>query len=150
MARVMLATDIDAAPADVVGALDTQAGLAGWWCDDVVLDTAEGSGISLGLPSIAPGRLLLRVDSATVESVHWTVIGDIPRAWMNTFIVWTMGTQARNVTTLHLLHGGWVSDEGQFATDAYIWARLIDALNRYLHTGTSDPVFTHDSHDRRP
>jgi hypothetical protein len=150
MARVMLATDIEAAPADIVEALDTQAGIAGWWCDDVVLDTAQGSGISLGLPNIAPGRLLLRVHSATVESVRWAIIGDVPRQWMNTFIVWTIATRGREVTNLHLLHGGWVSDEGQFATDAYLWARLIDALSRYLQTGKSDPVFARDSHDRRP
>jgi uncharacterized protein YndB with AHSA1/START domain len=53
MARVVFEVDVNAAPREVVRALDSESGIAGWWTEDVAFAGGPGSTMTLGF-SIAP------------------------------------------------------------------------------------------------
>jgi hypothetical protein len=58
MARVVLAVDVNAPPGEVVLALDSESGIAGWWTEDVAFAGGPGSTMTLGFP-IAPHTVVL-------------------------------------------------------------------------------------------
>lgn len=143
MARIVLAITIESRPLGVLSALDTSEGVAGWWCDDVAFVAGTLPVISLGLPVIAPARLMLRVNGAGLDAVRWSNVGELPRQWMGTFMTWSFNAR-RSVTDVLFVHGGWASDEGMFGADALGWARLLEALKRYVESGEPNPVFSRD------
>jgi hypothetical protein len=141
MARIVFQLDVDVSADDVVHALDSQAGIAGWWTDDVEFAGGTGSTMSLGFP-IAPSRFELRVDDVSDRVVRWTSVGEFPPHWANTTIVWTLSANGEGrSTTIHFSHDGWPSDDGPLATAALTWGQLMLTLKQHCETRTNAPLF---------
>ncbi len=139
MARIVFELEIDASAKEIAEALTTQAGIAGWWTDDVSLPGGVGATMTLGFP-IAPLPFQLRIDKADEQQVAWTSVAEFPPHWAGTRVVWTLA-QAGESTTVHFAHEGWASDQAPFGSSALTWARLMDTLKRFSETGTAAPLF---------
>src|ERR1700730_5038200 len=134
MARIVFEIPIDAPPATVVEALDTETGIAGWGTPTVDFSGGVGSGIE---PTFAPAPapFELTVDQVSEQCVKWSSSGDFPPRWAGTTIEWTL-TPTGGGTLVRFSHDGWTSDEGSFPRSALAWARLMDSLKQYVETGT--------------
>jgi uncharacterized protein YndB with AHSA1/START domain len=134
MARIVLEIPIDASPATIVEALDTQRGIAGWWTPTVEFPGGVGSVMK---PSFATASIPfeLTVDQVSEQCVKWSNSGDFPPRWAGTTIEWTL-TPIGDGTLVRFSHDGWTSDEGSFPRSAMAWARLLDSLKQYAETGT--------------
>ncbi len=141
MPRIVFQLDADA-PADTVrAALDSQAGIEGWWTDDVVYDGGAGATLSLGF-AVAPMRFELRVDEVGADTVRWTSVGAFPPHWNGTEITWTLRPGADGAgTTVAFSHDGWADDGPLMATAAMTWAQLMLRLRSYAETGTGPALF---------
>ena len=142
MARIVFELEVDAPAERIVEALDSEAGIAGWWTADVEFAGGTGTTMKLGFP-IAPVPFELRVDEAGPGRVAWTSIGEFPPHWAGTRVLWTLAPRSGSDGTLvHFSHDGWASDEGPFASSALTWGRLMDTLKSYAETGVGAPLFT--------
>ncbi len=68
MARIVFEVDLAAKPERVIEALDTQAGINGWWTEDANVPGGIGSEMTLGFP-IAPARFRLKVEEVSSARV---------------------------------------------------------------------------------
>jgi uncharacterized protein YndB with AHSA1/START domain len=142
MARIVFDLDIEARPERVVEALDTEAGIRGWWTDDAEFPGGIGSEMSLGFP-IAPARFRLIVEDVSRSQVAWRSVGEFPPHWVGTTVYWSLAEASGGPagTSVHFLHDGWAHDEGPFGMSALTWGRLMDRLKIYCETGTDQPLF---------
>lgn len=144
MARIVFELGIEADPVEIVEALNTERGIAGWWTRDVKFPGGAGSTMTLGFP-IAPMPFELRVDEVGEERVRWTSVGEFPPHWAGTEVAWTLRPGAAgDGTTVHFSHDGWASDEGPLPNAAMTWGILMSSLKRYVETGTGTPLFAED------
>lgn len=141
MARIVFDVDIAAGAAQIVEALNTKEGIAGWWTDDVSFAGGVGSHMKLSFP-VAPVPFGLRVDEVNVSRVVWSSVGPFPPHWVDTKVIWTLrpGNDGSS-TAVHFSHEGWVNDEGAFGMSALTWGRLMDTLKRHVETGDVVPLF---------
>jgi uncharacterized protein YndB with AHSA1/START domain len=140
MARIVFEMEVEAPPTQVLTALDTQRGVAGWWSEDVTFSGGSGSVMTIGFPGRAPLPFRLRVDEATQKCVRWTNVGDFPPHWVGTEVTWTLkGTDAG--TTVHFSHDGWQNDEGAFPMSALTWGQLMGSLKSWVETGQGAPLY---------
>ncbi len=138
MARIVFEIEIEALAEKVVEALDTEAGIAGWWTPSVTFPGGVGSMLQPSF-AIAPAPFELRVDEVSNERVRWASVGDFPPHWVGTEVIWTL-TASGTGTRVHLSHDGWVNDEGPFPSSALTWAMLTVSLKEYVETGTGSPL----------
>ena len=142
MARIVFELQVGAAPAEILRALDTESGIAGWWSEDVTFAGGSGSVMTIGFPGRAPMPFELRVDEATEQCVRWTNVGDFPPHWAGTDITWTL-TPAPDGggTSVHFSHDGWANDEGAFPMSALTWGQLMGSLAAWVETGRGTPLY---------
>ena len=69
MARIVFKTTFNATPKEIVHALDTQQGIAGWWTEQVEFAGGVGAAMSVGFPGRAPLPFELRVEQVTENTV---------------------------------------------------------------------------------
>lgn len=138
MARIVFEIEIQAAPKEILQALDTQQGIAGWWTEDVAFPGGVGSTMTLGFPA-APAPFHLRVDEAGMRRVRWTSVGDFPPHWAGTTLTWTLTPESEG-TVVHFAHDGWASDDGPFPSAALTWGQLMASLAQYVQTGQGTPL----------
>ena len=145
MARIVFELDIDATPKEIVEALDTQRGIAGWWTEDVTASGGTGSQMTLGFPGRAPVPFELRVDEVNEHSVRWSSVGAFPPHWVGTQIIWTLTPRPDGTgTTVHFNHDGWATDEGPLPMSAMTWGQLMGSLKAFVETGTGAPLYRKD------
>jgi uncharacterized protein YndB with AHSA1/START domain len=140
MARIVFETTIRATPKEIVDALDTERGIAGWWTEQVEFGGGPGSVMRVGFPGRAPLPFDLRVERATEEQVHWTSIGQFPPHWVGTDVTWTL-TPVDGGTLVHFSHDGWADDGGPFPSSALTWGLLMESLRSFVETGTGTPLY---------
>jgi uncharacterized protein YndB with AHSA1/START domain len=138
MARIVFELEVEAPPAAVVAALDTEAGIAGWWTPSVTFPGGVGSVVRPTF-SLAPQPFELRVDEVGDGRVRWTSVGDFPPHWIGTEVVWTL-TPGDGGTKVHFSHDGWADDEGPFPSAALTWGRLMASLKQFVETGSGTPL----------
>lgn len=142
MARIVFELDIDATPKDIVEALDTTRGIAGWWTEDVSAPGGAGSQLTVGFPGRAPVPFELRVDEASEQRVKWTSVGAFPPHWVNTSVIWTLTPKTDGSgTTVHFGHDGFATDEGPMAQSATTWGHLMWSLKSFVETGAGAPLY---------
>jgi uncharacterized protein YndB with AHSA1/START domain len=142
MARIVFELDIDASPKEIVDALNTQRGIAGWWTEDVTAPGGTGSQMTLGFPGRAPLPFELRVDQVDEQSVRWSSVGQVPPHWVGTQIIWTLTPKPDGTgTTVHFNHDGWATDEGPLPMSAMTWGQLMGSLKSFVETGTGAPLY---------
>ncbi len=141
MPSIVFQFDVGASEQALLTALDTAAGITGWWTEDVTFDGGAGSTMRLGFP-IAPMPFELRVDEAAGDGVRWTSVGAFPPHWAGTTIAWTLRPGGSGAgTTVAFRHDGWADDGPLMATAAMTWGQLMAALKAYAETGTGPVVF---------
>jgi uncharacterized protein YndB with AHSA1/START domain len=142
MARIVFELEIDATSKEIIEALDTERGIAGWWTEDVTAPGGIGSQLTVGFPGRAPLPFELRVDEITERSVRWSSVGEFPPHWVGTHIIWTLTpTPGGTGTTVHFNHDGWATDEGPLPMSAMTWGQLIGSLKAFVETGTGAPLY---------
>jgi uncharacterized protein YndB with AHSA1/START domain len=140
MARIVFEINIDAGPKQVLDALHTQAGIAGWWTEETDFAGEVGSVMTVGFPDRAPLPFELRAEQASEQGVVWVPVGQFPPHWVGTRIAWTL-TPADGGTLVHFDHAGWPSDTGPFPSSALTWGQLMTSLKSYVETGTGTPLY---------
>jgi uncharacterized protein YndB with AHSA1/START domain len=140
MARMVFETTINASASEIVKALDTSDGIAGWWTEEVTFPGGEGSQMTLGFPHMAPFPFELRVDEVSESRVRWTSVGEFPPHWVGTGITWTL-TASDDGTLVHFCHDGWANDEGPFPSSALTWGQLMGSLKSYVEDGAGMPLY---------
>ena len=141
MARIVFELDIDATPKQIVDALDTERGIAGWWTENVSAPGGVGSQLSVGFPGRAPMPFKLRVDEVGEHRVRWTSVGQVPPHWVGTEVIWTLTPKPDGGTTVHFNHDGWTTDEGPLPSSALTWGQLMGSLKAFVETGTGAPLY---------
>jgi uncharacterized protein YndB with AHSA1/START domain len=141
MARIVFELDVEAPPSEIIEALDSERGIAGWWTRDVTFAGGPGATMTLGFP-VAPRPFELRVDEVSEQRVHWTSVGEFPPHWQGTAVAWTLRPSDNgDGTTVHFAHDGWTSEEGPLPNAAMTWGILMTSLKSYVETGTGTPLF---------
>jgi uncharacterized protein YndB with AHSA1/START domain len=138
MARIVFDVEIEAPAEEIVKALDTEAGIAGWWTPSVTFPGGTGSLLEPSF-SLAPVPFQLRVDEVSDERVKWTSVGEFPPHWRGTDVTWTF-TPTESGTRVHFSHDGWSNDEGPFPSSALTWGALMTSLKAYVETGLGSPL----------
>jgi len=142
MARIVFELDIDATPKQIVEALDSERGIAGWWTEDVTAPGGAGSPMTVGFPGRAPMPFELRVDEVGEHSVRWSSVGQFPPHWVGTQMIWTLTTKADGSgTTVHFNHDGWATDEGPLPSAAMTWGQLMVSLKAFVESGAGSPLY---------
>ncbi|MFW6034338.1 MAG: SRPBCC family protein [bacterium] len=141
MARITLATTIDAQPADIVKALDSAEGIAGFWTEDVAYDGVGGNLVAGFADAPAPFRF--HVAEASSNKVRWTNIGEYPPFFVDTEVTWSVAPAPDGSGTMvHFTHDGWASDDMPMPAIAYVWAQVLESLKSYVETGKGSPLHT--------
>ena len=140
MARIVFEATIGATPQQIVDALDTERGIAGWWTEEVEFAGGPGSVMRVGFPGRAPQPFELRVERATEQLVHWTSVGQFPPHWVGTEVTWTL-TSVDGGTLVHFSHDGWADDGGPFPSSALTWGLLMESLRSFVETGAGTPLY---------
>lgn len=139
MARITLATTINAEPADIVTALDSAAGIAGFWTEDIDY-RGVGEVLAAGFGD-TPEPFRLRVDEVSPAAVRWTNVGQFPPFFAGTTVTWAVLPAPDGPGTLvHFVHDGWPSDDMPMPAIGYVWAQVLASLKSYVETGTGRPL----------
>lgn len=140
MARIALATTINTDPSDIVKALDSADGIAGFWTEDVTYDGAGGL-LTAGFAD-SPTPFRFRVDEVGPELVRWTNVGEFPPFFVGTSVTWMLlPAPEGNGTTVLFTHDGWPSDDMPMPMIAFVWGQVLASLKAYVETGTGSPLY---------
>jgi uncharacterized protein YndB with AHSA1/START domain len=139
MARITLATSINAAPGDIVKVLDSAGGIAGFWTEDVVYG---GVGEILAARfADSPAPFQFRVEQVSPEAVRWINVGEFPPFFAGTEVTWAlMPAPDGSGTMVHFIHDGWGSDDMPMPMIAFVWGKVLASLKAYVETGTGSPL----------
>lgn len=130
--------DIEADPAIVRRALETQEGIASWWTTAAQLD--DGGGLRTSFPDV-PQPFEFDVQSGG-SAVRWTT-GGFPPWWAGTTIRWDVSANPDGPgTRLQFVHGGYDPDNPVIPIVTPAWAQIIQRLKGYAETGIPQPFFT--------
>jgi uncharacterized protein YndB with AHSA1/START domain len=140
MARIVFETTINATAKEIVDALDTERGIAGWWTEQVEFAGGPGSVMTVGFPGRAPLPFELRVEQVTEQQVRWASVGQFPPHWVGTEVTWTL-TPVDGGTLVYFSHDGWANDGGPFPSSALTWGLLMESLRSYVEAGTGAPLY---------
>jgi uncharacterized protein YndB with AHSA1/START domain len=141
MARITLATTISTGPAEIIKALDSPGGIAGFWTEEIDY-RGVGQVLAAGFAD-SPAPFRLRVDEVTPAAVRWTNVGEFPPFFAGTTVTWALLPAPEGEGTMvHFTHDGWPDDEMPLPMIAYVWAQVLASLKSYLETGTGRPLHT--------
>ena len=70
--------------------------------------------------------------------------------WVGTEVGWRLdrngqGGNNGKGTTARFEHRGWRSADGELGACSFVWAQILDRLDRHLATGVADPLFRQDA-----
>ncbi len=141
MARIALSTTINAEADQIVKVIDSAAGLAGFWTEDI--DYAGAGGVLKAGFAGNPAPFEFRVDEVSPQRVQWTNIGGFPPFFAGTGVTWALMPAPEGTGTVVLFtHDGWPDDDMPMPMIAYVWAQVLASLKAYIETGTGQPLYT--------
>lgn len=138
MARIALAATISADQADIIKALDSAEGIAGFWTEDVSYEGVGGR-LTAGFAD-TPAPFEFRVDEVDDQLVRWTNVGDFPPFFSGTTVSWTLMPSPEGGTAVLFYHDGWPSDDMPMPQIAFVWAQVLASLKSYVETGAGSPL----------
>jgi hypothetical protein len=139
MARISLATEINADPATIVKVLDSADGIAGFWTEDIDYGGVSGT-LSAGFGD-TPMPFQFRVDEVSSYLVRWTNVGEFPPFFAGTTVSWALMPAPEGSGTMVLFtHDGWASDDMPMPAIAFVWGQVLASLKSYAETGTGAPL----------
>lgn len=138
MARIALATTINAEAADIIKALDSAEGLAGFWTEDIAYEGVGGV-LTAGFAD-APAPFQFRVDEVSDQLVRWTNAGEFPPFFAGTTVTFTLMPAPEGGTMVLFHHDGWASEDMPMPSIAFVWAQVLASLKSYVETGSGSPL----------
>jgi hypothetical protein len=121
---------------EVHRAVDTTAGLAGWWTTDTTGDSAVGGKIAFRFGEVG-GFDMEVLETYAAETVRWRVV-DGPEEWIDTEVEWRF-EQHEDFTIVLFSHRGW-REENEFMHHCSTkWALFLMSLKELVETGTGRP-----------
>jgi len=138
MARIALATTIKADAADIIKALDSAEGIAGFWTEDISYEGVGGV-LSAGFAD-APAPFRFRVDEVRDNAVRWTNVGEFPPFFAGTTVSWTLMPAPEGGAMVLFTHDGWASDDMPMPAIAFVWGQVLASLKSYVETDSGSPL----------
>jgi hypothetical protein len=134
--HVLMQFDIDAEPAVVHRALDTEEGIRAWWTTHADLD---GVALQTSFPDTTqPFEFVVR---ESPERIEW-VTGGFPPWWAGTTIRFDVGPRPDSPGTRLLFgHRDYEPDNPVIPIITPAWAQILLRLKGYAETGTPQPFF---------
>lgn len=135
---ILMQFDIDADPATVRGALESQESIRSWWSKRT--DGPADGELRVSFPDVPqPFEFAVR-DGA--DRVEW-VTGQFPPWWAGTTIRFDLAPNPDKPGTTRLLfsHGGYAPDNPVIPIVTPAWAQILLRLKGYAETGTRQPFF---------
>lgn len=136
--NILMQFDIDADPATVLRAVETEEGIRSWWSTKTTLDHGANQ-LRVSFPDQpSPFEFGVRDDG---EQIEW-VTGGFPPWWAGTTIRWNFAENPeRPGTRLVFSHRGYEPDNPVIPIVTPAWAQIILRLKGYAETGTRQPFF---------
>jgi len=124
---------------DVVAALTTLEGLAGWWTD-VSGDAHEDGDLNFTFGDDS-NPLRIHVDVARADLVRWTVLGYAPVPdWTGTVLHYSLDERSGGGCELSFRHEGLTPLLDCFDSCRASWDHfLLSSLHSYVETGVGHP-----------
>ena len=139
MPHIKLATTVNAEPAEIIRALDSAAGIAGFWTEDVQYGGHGGQLLARFADSPQPFQF--RVDEVSSNLVRWTHTGEFPPFFVGTEVSFALMPAPEGPGSMVLFtHDGWASDDMPMPVIAFVWAQVLASLKAYVETGTGSPL----------
>ena len=135
---ILMQFDIDADPATVRRALESQDGIRSWWSKRT--DGPADGHLRVSFPDVPqPFEFAVRDGDDRVE---W-VTGGFPPWWAGTTIRFDVAPNPEKpgMTRLLFSHGGYAPDNPVIPIVTPAWAQILHRLKGYAETGTSQPFF---------
>ena len=136
---------IRAEPHEVMQALTTADGLAGWWTDLVRGDFAGGAyrpGDVIRLDFV-PGGFDLKVCELSPEHLVWEMLSG-PEEWIGTHVDFqlksTQGPDGSGMTLVYFRHQDWKRENEFVAHCSMKWATFLLSLRDWLEHGYGQPA----------
>jgi hypothetical protein len=136
--NILMQFDIDADPATVRRAIETEEGIRSWWSTQTTLDHGVNQ-LRVSFPDQPqPFEFDVEGDGSRVE---W-VTGGYPPWWAGTTIRWDLAENPDHPgTRLGFSHRGYDPDNPVIPIVTPAWAQIILRLKGYAETGTRQPFF---------
>lgn len=138
MTDVLFRFDVDAAPADVLGAVTTTAGIKGFWTTRADVPATVGETVKVEFAQ-APLPFDLRLERSDERSVVWRP-QTFPPHWVGTTVHWDVESREGG-STVSFRHAGF-DDDIETGQVAYTWGQIMVRLKEFAESGTPNPLFT--------
>ena len=138
--HILMQFDIDADPATVRRALETEEGIKSWWSSrTAVSDGAGGRQLRVSFPDVPqPFEFDIRDGSDRLE---WAT-GGFPPWWAGTTIRWDVADNPEGPgARLQFSHRDYDRDNPVIPIVTPAWAQIILRLKGYAETGERQPFF---------
>ena len=140
MSEIITQFDVAAPAGTVWRALTTADGIRGWWTTQAEVPEGTSAVLELRFPD-APISWDLRVDEAVEnERLRWHCVGG-PPPWVDTDILFRLGSAPENGTRVLFDHVGWKDAEEMVRVVTFGWVQMLLRLKAYAETGTRQPFF---------
>ena len=129
--------DIAGTPSNILTALTTENGVAGWWTDDCDV-TAKQATYRF---KRADGERVVtfRVDDVTASSVVMTCTAQQNNPdWIGTKLSFAVSTTGDR-TRVALVHAGYPANNECYAQCQRGWTHFMASLKKYIETGVGEP-----------
>jgi uncharacterized protein YndB with AHSA1/START domain len=138
MQDVLFRFEVAAAPASVIEALTTTAGIEAFWTTQADVPSEVGKSLTLGFAE-APAPFDLVLDESTDRAVVWRT-ETFPPHWVGTTVRWDVEPAGAGAM-VRFRHGPF-SDEDEAGMVAFTWGQIVVQLKALAETGKATPVFS--------
>jgi uncharacterized protein YndB with AHSA1/START domain len=127
-----------APPADVLTAITSRDGLAGWNTSGVAGDGTVGSEWVLDYAGRA--QFAWRIDRVGHDKVVWTCTRG-PGDSVGTTVEYALFVRPDGRTRVALVHDGWPHTRGNFVKCNTLWGGLLHHLKAFVESGKPVPAY---------
>lgn len=137
MHDVLFRFETTAAPATVIEALTTTAGIKQFWTVDAKVPSRVGESLTLGFKQ-APAPFDLTLEQSDDTTVIWRT-ETFPPHWVGTTVRWDI-EPTEDGANVRFRHGPF-SDDDEAGMVAFTWGLILAQLKQLAETGSATPVF---------
>ncbi len=137
MHDVLFRFETTAAPATVIEALTTTAGITQFWTVDAKVPSRVGESLTLGFKQ-APAPFDLTLEQSDEATVIWRT-ETFPPHWVGTTVRWDIEPTGDGAN-VRFRHGPF-SDDDEAGMVAFTWGLILAQLKQLAETGSATPVF---------
>lgn len=140
MTTIRHALTLNASATAVRAAINTGAGVRGWWAKDATVGQGEGSYHELRFDKGGNTVVMkFRVDIDAPDKITWTCTDNANPVWPGTSLTWSLSADGDR-TNVVFEHAGFTeADSAPYRMTADGWEHFIESLRAYTETGTGQP-----------